>query len=90
MKKHAFNPDGVSKKKVKKEFINMQHKDKMPPNIQQGWQCPVCRRVNSPTSTSCPCWWPSPSAPLYPTYPGYLPYDWSFTCGAMPWSGRAL
>lgn len=38
---------------------------------QQGWQCPVCERVNAPWVSQCPC---APCGyPKYPTYPAYPP-----------------
>jgi len=40
---------------------------------QQGWQCPVCLRVNAPWVSQCPC---NPCGYLnYPTYPTYPPTD---------------
>lgn len=26
----------------------------LPPSMVQGWQCPVCMRVNAPSVTACP------------------------------------
>lgn len=50
---------------------------------RQGWQCPVCKRINAPFVSQCPCssvpvtpmpWYPVYPLPWYPTYP------WTVIC----------
>jgi hypothetical protein len=91
MTKPGFNIDGMIKKKIKKsnkkEFVNMYNEQKEESKIPQGWQCPACKRINSPTSTSCPCLGSYPiipypyrpyigDPPYYAPYPPYYDYSW--------------
>ncbi len=58
-----------------------------PAAAPQGWQCPVCKRVNAPFISQCPCssvpvmpmpWYPIYPPPWYPTGPWtVICADWS-------------
>lgn len=39
-----------------------------------GWVCPVCGSGLSPFMTRCPCVPYVQSFPVYPTFPGTMPY----------------
>lgn len=81
-KKNSADNKGFTFKDPFDPFPEAFPKDKIP----QGWQCPACKRINSPTSSSCPCLGVYPSAPIYPYRPYYPPYYVPpYTIGDPPW-----
>lgn len=48
--------------------------DQLPIQPQQGWQCPLCKKILAPWMPSCNCQMAKPGKNPYPIIPSYPPY----------------